>query len=78
MNQFLILPTPDLAPSNFHLLGPLYDTLRGRRFAEEDELKHRAREELRRFSKELHATGIESLTQKSEKCVDNEEDFVEI
>jgi hypothetical protein len=31
--------SPDLAPSDFHLFGPLKETLRGRRLAEDDEVK---------------------------------------
>jgi hypothetical protein len=36
----------------------LRDALRGRRFADDDELKHSVRDELRRFSKELYVTGV--------------------
>jgi histone-lysine N-methyltransferase SETMAR len=71
------LYSPDLTPSDFHIFGPLKDALRGRRFADDDELKHSVREELRRFSKEFYATGIQRLTQRWKKCVDNEGDFVE-
>ena len=31
--------SPDLAPSDFHLFGPLKNALRGRRFAADDEVK---------------------------------------
>ncbi|GFG40768.1 hypothetical protein Cfor_06046, partial [Coptotermes formosanus] len=40
------------------------DALRGHRFAEDDELKHSVREQLRSFSKEFYATGIRRLTQR--------------
>jgi histone-lysine N-methyltransferase SETMAR len=40
----------ELAPSDFHLFGPLKDAVRGRRFADDNELKHDVSEELRRFS----------------------------
>jgi histone-lysine N-methyltransferase SETMAR len=75
----LLLPpySPELTPSDFHLSGPLKDAIRGRRFADDDVLKHSVREQLRRFSKEFYATGIQRLTQRWIKCVDNEEDFVE-
>jgi histone-lysine N-methyltransferase SETMAR len=43
--------SPDLAPCDFHLFGPLTDALRGRLFADIDDLKYKVREELRRFSK---------------------------
>lgn len=62
--------SPDLAPSDPHLFGPLTDALRGRRFAET------VREESRRFSRRSHATGIERFTHGWEKCFDNEGDFV--
>jgi hypothetical protein len=55
----------------------LKDALRGRRFADNDELKHSVRDELRRFSEELYTTGIQRLTQRWKKCVDSEGDFVE-
>jgi hypothetical protein len=56
--------SPNLAPSDFHIFDPLKDALRGRRFVDDDELKHGVREELRRFSKEFHAKGIQRLTQR--------------
>ena len=62
--------SPDLAPSDPHLFGPLMDALRGRRFVET------VREESRRFSRGYHATGIERFTHGWEKCVDNGGDFV--
>jgi histone-lysine N-methyltransferase SETMAR len=69
--------SPDLAPSDFHLFVLLKDALRGRRFADDDELKHSVSEELRRFSKEFYATGIQHLTQRWGKYVDNEGDCLE-
>lgn len=45
--------SPEFAPSDSHPFGLLKDALRGRRFADGDELKHSAREELRQFSKVL-------------------------
>jgi len=59
--------SPDLAPYDFHLFGPLKDALRGRRFADIDDLKYSVREELRRFSKELYVTGLQHLTQRTKK-----------
>ena len=40
--------SPDLAPSDFHLFGPLEDAFRGCRFANDDELRCSVREELLR------------------------------
>jgi hypothetical protein len=38
-------------------------------FVDDDKLKHSKCEELRRFSKEFHATGVQHLTQKWKECV---------
>jgi hypothetical protein len=56
--------SPHLAPTDYHLLGPLKDTPRDRRFVYDDDLKHSAREELQRFSKHFYATGAQRLTQR--------------
>jgi len=45
--------SPDLAPSDFHLFGPLKDAFRGCRFANDDELRCSVREALLHFSKEI-------------------------
>lgn len=67
----------NLAPSNFNIFGPLKDALRIRRFVDDDELKHGVHEELRRFSKEFHATDIQRLTQRRNMDADDEGDLVE-
>jgi hypothetical protein len=73
----LILPSPDLAPFDFHLFGPLKDALRGRPFADDDhELKHSVPEDFRRCSREFYATDTQRLKQRWKQCVDNEADFV--
>jgi hypothetical protein len=53
MGRTVLPHPPDLAPSDFHLFGPLKDALRGCHFADDDELKHSLHEELRRCSKVL-------------------------
>jgi hypothetical protein len=45
-------------------LGHLKDALRGRRFADEDKLKHSVHKELRHFNRELYTIGRQRLTQK--------------
>jgi len=67
----------NLAPSDFNIFGPLKDALRRRRFEDDDELKHSVREELRRFSKEFHATVLQRLTQRRNMGADDEGDFME-
>ena len=65
--------SPDLAPSDPQLFGPLKDALRGRRFA--DGLKHRLSVEPRRFSRGFHATGTKRFMRGWKKWIDNG-DFV--
>jgi histone-lysine N-methyltransferase SETMAR len=73
--------SPNLAPSDLHLFGPLKDAFRGPCFVDDDndddEIKHTVREHIRRFGKDFYATGIQPLTRRWKKCVDNGEDFVE-
>jgi hypothetical protein len=47
--QLFLLPLPDLAPFNFHLLAPW------RIHSKDDELKKSVREEFRPFSQDLYA-----------------------
>ena len=63
-SQFITLPLPILAPQK--------DALRGSRVADDDELKHSVREELRHFGEECSATGTQRMTQMWENCADNE------
>ena len=47
LNLFpVFLRKSHLAPSDLHFFGPLKDALQGRRFADDDELKHSLSEEL--------------------------------
>ena len=55
--------SPDFAPSDFHLFGPLKDALRGRSFVDDDELQYNVREDPRRFNKGFCGTGIQLLMQ---------------
>ena len=69
----IILPTaPIKHPLTSTFFGRLKDALRGRRVAD-DELKHSVLVDLRLFSKEFYATGIQRLTQRWKKCVDMKE-----
>jgi hypothetical protein len=50
--------SPDLRTAVFHSFGSLKDAPQGRRFSEDNELKHSVHEELHRFSKEPYATDM--------------------
>lgn len=79
--EWTVLPhptySPDLAPCNFHLLGPLKVSLQKWCFADSNELEHSMCEELRCFSKEFYVTSIQHLMQRWKKCIDNKGDLVE-
>jgi hypothetical protein len=51
----------DLAPSNYHMLGPLKEALRGRRFTSDDEVKDTVHMWLPSQLKSLFADGIRGL-----------------
>jgi histone-lysine N-methyltransferase SETMAR len=53
--------SPDLAPSDFHLFGPLKNALRGRRFADET----------------FFSNGIKKLTDHWAKCIEKKGDYIE-
>ena len=50
--------SPDLAPSDFHLFGPLKEFTRGTKFESDDEVKSVVSEWLRHQSKDFYAEGI--------------------
>ena len=53
--------SPDLAPSDLHLLDPLKNALRGRRFAADDELKEAVHDWLRSQPQSFFSNGINLL-----------------
>jgi hypothetical protein len=61
--------SPDLAPSDYRLFGPVRDALRGRHFADDNELKQSFRDVLRSQDRESESKGIQRLTQCWQKCL---------
>jgi histone-lysine N-methyltransferase SETMAR len=53
--------SPDLAPSDFHLYGPLKQALRGRRFSSDDDVKAAVHQWLRAQLKTFFSEGIKKL-----------------
>ncbi|GBN45891.1 hypothetical protein AVEN_164619-1 [Araneus ventricosus] len=52
---------PDLAPSDFHLFGPLKQHLRGKHLADGDDIQHEVLLWMRQQPKEFYAAGIGAL-----------------
>jgi len=62
--------SPDLAPSVFHLFGPLKNALRGRRFScDDDDVKAVVHQWLCTPPKTFFADGIKNLVGRWEKCI---------
>ena len=69
--------SPDLAPSDFHLFGPLKESMRGIHFQTDEEVKAAVSNWLRTQSTEFYAKGIDNLISRWNKCVAKEGDYVE-
>lgn len=69
--------SPDLAPSDYHLFGNLKKPLRGKHFANIDEMKVAVNQWLSETPKEFFANGIRKLTKRWEKCVAIGGDYIE-
>uniref|UniRef100_A0A3Q2Y0F2 Tc1-like transposase DDE domain-containing protein n=1 Tax=Hippocampus comes TaxID=109280 RepID=A0A3Q2Y0F2_HIPCM len=71
------LYSPDLAPSNFHLFGPIKSFTRGTKFESDNEVKSIVSDWLRHQSKDFYAERIWKLVHRWEKCVTVLGDYVE-
>ena len=77
--ELLVHPSysPDLAPSDFHLFGPLKSHLRGNHFDSDAAVIDAVSNWLRTQPTEFYARGIENLVGRRNKCVEKEGDYVE-
>ena len=71
------LYSPDLAPSDSHLFGPLKGALRGRWFTSDQELKEAVHAWLRAQPNIFFSEGIKKLVQWWKKCIEKQGDYVE-
>lgn len=69
--------SPDLAPSDYHLFGPLKEHLRGKHFRNDEEVMQASREWLLSQPQEFYAEGIQKLTRRWQTCIDKSGDYVE-
>uniref|UniRef100_A0A3Q2XZY3 Histone-lysine N-methyltransferase SETMAR n=1 Tax=Hippocampus comes TaxID=109280 RepID=A0A3Q2XZY3_HIPCM len=71
--------SPDFAPSDFHLFGPLKALfMRGTKFESDDEVKSIVSDWLRHQSKDFYAGGLWKLVHRWEKCVTLPGDYVDL
>jgi len=69
--------SPDLAPSDFHLFGPLKDTLRGTRFEDDESVIRAVRTWLREQEMSWYREGKHALVLRWRKAIDVYGDYVE-
>jgi hypothetical protein len=69
--------SPELAPSDFHLLGPLKHHLSGERFPDDDAVGRAVRAWFQQQPKEFNAAGFQGLVKRWDKCLDLCGDYVE-
>jgi len=69
--------SPDLAPSDYHLFGPLKDALRGCRFTSDKGVKKVVHEWLAAQPKTFFSEGIQKLLERWNKCIAKHGDYVE-
>jgi len=70
---FCVLPhapySPDLAPSDGHLFGPIKKMLGGQKFASDTEVQSTDRQWLRQQPASFFASGIHKLVDRLDKCL---------
>lgn len=69
--------SPDLAPSDYHLFGPLKRGLAGQHFDSDDEVKAAVRQWLRDQPASFFRLGIENLVARWDKCLSTLGDYIE-
>ena len=69
--------SPDLAPSDFHLFGPVRDTLRGTRFEDDESVIRAVRTCLREQETNWYREGMHAIVSRWRKAVDVHGDYVE-
>jgi hypothetical protein len=67
----------DLAPSDFHLFGPLKNHLGGRHFTDDEEVGTEVQKWLRQQSKDLYAAGFDAMVKQWDKCINVGGGYVE-
>jgi len=69
--------SPDLAPSDFHVFGPLKQTMGGKSFRSDEEVQQAVHEWLHSQPKEFFYRGIHALLKRWNTCTARTGDYVE-
>ena len=71
------LYSPDLAPSDFHVFGPLKEVMGGKSFRSDEEVQQAVHEWLRSHPKDFFSRGIHALPKHWNTCMVRNGDYVE-
>lgn len=69
--------SPDLAPSDYHIFGPLKEALGGKKFSTDDEVKTAVHAWLCSQPQDFFSRGIEALVKRWRTCIARGGDYVE-
>jgi hypothetical protein len=69
--------SPDLAPSDFHLFGPLKHHLSDEHFPDDEAVEREVTTWFRQQPKEFYAAGFRGLLKRWDKCLNVQGDYVE-
>jgi hypothetical protein len=69
--------SPDLAPSDFHVFGPLKQAMAGKAFRSDEEVQQAVHEWLLSQPKEFFSRGINLLPKRWNTCVERNGDYIE-
>ena len=69
--------SPDLAPSDFYLFPKLKEYLKGKRYADDDEVQEDVRRWFRGKPHEFFADGMRQLIRRWRICINKVGDYVE-
>ena len=68
---------PDLAPSDYHLFGPLKRHLGGQKFDTDEALINEVNDWMAKLDGTFFREGIHSLARRWQKCIDRQGDYIE-
>ena len=79
MDTILLHPpySPDITPSDYHLLGSMYEGLRGKHYSSDKEVKSVVKRCLKEKSTELYGAGIHALIRRWNIAIERNGDYVE-
>jgi len=69
--------SPGLAPSDFHLFGPMKDGLRGQHFPSNDAIVRAVKQWATSTGADFYECGMQALVHRWRKCIANGGDYVE-